>query len=385
MTPHTPEEFADYWAVRLEGSALTDTERSALESWLAAEPTHRPLLSASCQFLADLERQLSQLVPADAAEITATEVDTPPVRSRRGGWRTAGFAAAAVVAVAVWFTRPTSPKQEVILGATRVQSIALADGTRADLNRRTHLRVDFSDEGQRLVKMDRGEAMFTVAKNDRRPFIVETPGGRVRVTGTVFNVRADTTGQLEVTVIEGAVEVTPAQTAAANGPLQLGRGDQVTIDAGSLTVKRLEPEVAVDVTAWRENRVVFDGVPLGEAVRRFRTYGERRFEFAPDVAELRVGGRYSLDDLDGLLKGNWIFRGIGSGRGLPSRRPGGTLDVSGVKGGQFRARAGRGSEGVARTRFHATAWSESKMNRQSREARQTLPTFLIFPADVSRL
>ena len=46
---------------------------------------------------------------------------------------------------------------------------------------------------------------------------------------------------------------------------------------------------------------MFDGVPLSAALARFARYHGRGITAAPEVANLSVGGRFSLDDLDGFL------------------------------------------------------------------------------------
>jgi len=62
------------------------------------------------------------------------------------------------------------------------------------------------------VRLVRGEAHFTVAKNPARPFIVEAGGVAVRAVGTAFDVRhAD--GAIEVLVTEGKVHVRAARAA----------------------------------------------------------------------------------------------------------------------------------------------------------------------------
>lgn len=291
-------DAAARWAVRLEGDALSAGERRALDAWLAADPAHRAQLTRYCQFSTDLERQLPELAAAGAVDV---ERDVSVVA--RSGWRRTSRMAVAVAAAAavVWLVWPRVQVQEVVTAPARRQTIALADGTRADLNARTSLKVDFSDTQRRLVQLDRGEALFQVAKNPARPFIVVTPGGRVRVTGTTFNVRADPAGRLEVAVLEGSVEVQPLADAAAAAPLKLAAGDQVTLDRASLEVQRGQPAIAAQVAAWRDGWVVFERAPLGEVLRRFAEFHGREIAVAPEVAGERLSGRFGLDDLDGFL------------------------------------------------------------------------------------
>lgn len=307
ITPQTDHEAAT-WALRLERGELSAEEKAALEAWLRCDPVHRGLLSGYGKFCAELDEQLLAMLPPPVevfsrgrSEMGEGENGTP--RSRWWVPATA-LAAAAALVVGLWIAWPRGGVEAFATPVAQRQTLALADGTRADLNAQTRLKVDFSDRRQRLVQMEQGEALFDVAKDAARPFVVETPGGKVRVTGTVFNVRTTAAGQLEVTVIEGSVEVSPvaaANVASANEPVRLAGGDQVALDRERLMMRRGEPALANEAAAWREGRVVFDGVPLGEAMARFAVFHGRAIVVAPDVAQLPVGGRYSLDDLDGFL------------------------------------------------------------------------------------
>jgi transmembrane sensor len=126
---------------------------------------------------------------------------------------------------------------------------------------------------------------------------VETPAGSVRVTGTVFNVRTETASEFEVTVVEGSVQVRPADADRDSPPVLLGAGDQFAAGAKrSLSAGNL-----ADALAWREGQVVFDRVRLGDAVARFAHYHGRAIHVTTGAADVKVSGRYSLDDLDGFF------------------------------------------------------------------------------------
>ena len=125
----------------------------------------------------------------------------------------------------------------------------------------------------------------------------------MRVTGTVFNVRAETASALEVLVVEGSVQVRAGNSVAGRetAPVQLGAGDKLSADAGAVTVQTLAGSDLENALAWRHGQIVFNGVPLSAALARFARYHGRGITAAPEVAGLSVGGRYSLDDLDGFL------------------------------------------------------------------------------------
>jgi len=297
------EEQASLWAARLEGGTLDAADRTALDAWLAAEPTHRALLSDYCQFSADLEQVLPALVSSGAVPMPAA---AQPSRRRRGfSWLTlAGGTLAAAAAVALFFTlSPTALTVETL--ATSVaqrQSFTLADGTRVELNAQTSLRIE-NTRDERRVRLASGQAYFAVAKDPNRPFIVETPTGSIRVTGTVFDVRTDQVSELEVTVVEGSVQVRPMDAPATGPrlPSALTAGENLTATPAGVTRRTLTPDGIEDALAWRQGKIVFHSAPLRLALARFAQYHGRGITVTAEAENLTLGGRFSLDDLNGFL------------------------------------------------------------------------------------
>ncbi|MBI2517737.1 MAG: FecR domain-containing protein [Opitutae bacterium] len=300
------EEQAALWAARLDGSALSAADRAALDAWLAENPAHRPLLSSYCQFSADLEQQLPLLegikdLSAESRKAPKTAQPHPWLR-----WPTlagAMLTAAAAVALVFWLGRPARQSTDIASPAAHRQAVTLADGTRVELNARTSLRIEIGG-AERRVRLADGEAFFSVSKDKARPFYVETPAGSVRVTGTTFNVRTALPSFLEVTVVEGSVLVRPGEAPGKTAsPVALTRGNQLSSDAQGVAVQALSERDLENSLAWRRGQIVFAGVPLHAALAQLARYHGRSITASADVAELRVGGRYSLDDLDGFLAG----------------------------------------------------------------------------------
>ena len=300
------EDQAALWAARLDGSVLSAADRATLSAWLDANPAHRALLSTYCQFSADLEQQLPLL---EGIKESSTGTRTSLKTAQPFPWlrwptlASVALTAAAAVGLAFWLAQPRVPQIENI--ATPVaqrQTITLSDGTSVELNARTNLRVELGAR-ERRVRLADGEAFFSVSKDAARPFIVETPAGSVRVTGTKFNVRAEAASALEVTVTEGSVQVRPGASSSGRdaSPVALTAGDKLTAGAAGITVRQLSATDLNDALAWRQGQIVFDGTPLREALARFARYHGRGITASSDTANLRVGGRYSLDDLDGFF------------------------------------------------------------------------------------
>ena len=231
-----------------------------------------------------------------------------------GGVALLAFAGALLWAVP--YVRHTATVETV---AARRQTLALADGSQAELNARTSLHTDFR-YGRRLVRLDRGEAFFAVAKDPEHPFLVETPTGTIRVTGTQFNVRLAETGATEVTLLEGSITVgagLPRDASPSNSELRTSNSELRTpisearsialspgqqLNTAHAAARTLTPTEIENTLAWRTGRLALDGLTLAEAASRLAAYHGLRIEVAPDVAALRPGGTYPVDDLDAFLR-----------------------------------------------------------------------------------
>lgn len=297
------DEQAALWAARLDGSALSADDRLALETWLATSPGNRRLLAAYCQLSADLETELQGLAEAGRLHPPAPAGESAepirPFRRRAALWLGLAAAAAAFALAALWWQPAPSPlSRQLATASAQRQSLSLPDGSRIDLHAQTNLRVEL-DARDRRVRLAAGEAYFEVARDPDRPFVVETPAGSVRVTGTAFSVRTSPGGALEVIVREGTVQVRAGQATPA--PLELRAGGRLRAAAGRHEVDTLASDEVDAALAWREGQAVFADTPLAEALARFAHYHGRGLVADPDAARLTLGGRHRLDDLDGFL------------------------------------------------------------------------------------
>jgi hypothetical protein len=199
--------------------------------------------------------------------------------------------------------------------ATR-QSLALADGSTAELNARTRLKTDFR-YGRRHLSLEEGEVFFSVVKDAGRPFLVETPAGLVRVTGTQFNIRLAPQGDTEITLIEGSVEFAPADRTTGESSVQavaLSAGRQLRSTTESVEVRTLD-----SVRSRRRN-----GLAAGTSRSGRSDPGGSRKPIHVLSREVHHGGARDRRLEDGRQLSARRLAGL-SGISLPSaRRPGGT-------------------------------------------------------------
>jgi transmembrane sensor len=282
------DELAARWTARLDGGALSAADRLALHAWLDEHPAHRAAFEHYQMICDDTAESLPAL-----AEVSAVARPDPAPARRRPGWLplAAGLAAALALS-AVWLVPYFRDTQRVATVAAQRSTLSLPDGSRTELNAQTALFTDFR-RGRRFVRLEKGEAFFSVAKDAAHPFSVETPGGTVRVTGTQFNVRLAPDGHPEVTLLEGAVEI---QNSLAL--LRLKPGEQLSAAGELRPLSTAEMERTV---AWREGRIVLNGLTLADATARFAAFHGKTIEVSADLAALQLGGVSALDDLQGFF------------------------------------------------------------------------------------
>jgi transmembrane sensor len=285
------DEEAFEWASKIDGG-LSPAEQAELNAWLAADSKREWQLASYQYFYA----QVRGSVPVLAEEGRLDGARTQPRRLKSTRAWASALATAAALALGAFLV--ANRADEIATAAATRNSVVLTDGTRADLNARTDLEVRMR-RNERVVRLRNGEAFFAVARDESRPFLVETDAGVVRVTGTEFNVRVDGPGGVEVTVLEGSVSVRTADKSGQQ--FQLKPRDQVVLTPGRATTAVLSTTAAENLVAWREGRIVFDETPLHEACARFASFHNRTVVVDPAIANLTIGGRYTLDDFDDFI------------------------------------------------------------------------------------
>lgn len=244
------------------------------------------------------------------SEADALEEERRRTRAKR--WAVAaGVAVAALGLGVVAYLRSAVTVYETQIGEQR--DVVLADGSRVTLNTNTSVSVRYSKQ-RRLIELTRGEALFSVKHDAERPFDVVARNVLARALGTEFNVDLRHS-IVTVSVLEGAVRVTPAASASAGlesategaggantlVPTALGKGQ-------ALEVLGKEHRVVAEkadrrrIDAWRARRLEFNDTPLSTAVAEFNRYSEMRVVIGtPDLGDVRVSGVFRIGDAEGFL------------------------------------------------------------------------------------
>jgi transmembrane sensor len=174
------------------------------------------------------------------------------------------------------------------------RTLTLSDGSRISLNAQTRLRVSYS-KSERHIELLEGQALFDVAKDRGRPFIVRSGQAQVRAVGTRFDVHRLGVATT-VTVLEGTVAVT--QSESTNLTVSAGQQAQV-IEGGNAAPRTANVAAA---TAWTRGQLEFDETPLSEVADDFNRFNGRRLVIeSPALADFRISGVYASTDSASLI------------------------------------------------------------------------------------
>lgn len=318
------EHAAATWLARRDAGDWRDGDEAALQSWLSERPAHRVAflrLEAAWNGAARLKTMATgspgSQIPArgawaqspyfagvmgenPAAGIAPRAYARTRQRAHRRRWPIAmAVAASLLVAAALvgnaWWRDANHVARGAwgtALGAQEV--VHLADGSTVTLGSETELHVALSRH-QRDLYLSSGEALFDVAHDPARPFVVHVGAYRVTALGTRFDVRRDPAG-LRVVVTRGVVRLQSAHGSKL-ALTDLPAGSVARVDNGIVSTQQVPLDQVREYLSWRDGYVVFQQTPLAEAIAEFNRYNEQKISLAdPSLGQLRIGGNFHLDN-----------------------------------------------------------------------------------------
>lgn len=290
------QEAAD-WLVRLQRPEVDETDWLAFDAWLS-EPDAQEAYDA-IQAIDEEIFQRGAAVRGELAEprrVAAKRTFTIDWRWL-GGLGAAAAAAAVAITIAPWGELLPQPDTLYTTAKGESRTVELADGSRVDLNTDSHISVRLEKDARRVTVHD-GQALFDVAHDSARPFLITAGDETVRVVGTKFDVRRRD-GQLSVTVLRGLVEVS---TDGEDAPIRLRPGQMLEHVEGASGVS-VRSVAAEDQVGWRSGRLVYRDQPLGRIVSDMNHYFDRPIRLeGENTATLRFSGVLIVDGQDAMVR-----------------------------------------------------------------------------------
>lgn len=355
-------QAAAQWTVRRD-RGLSAAESVEYELWLAADPRHAAAMARTGDAWGRLDRLPDGLAQGVLEEARRRRRWWRIAAAGTGSL--AAAAALVLVFFSVKHHGPAEMPARAAAAPLALQAVgprvvALADGTEVRLNAGSEIVERFSAD-ERRVELTRGEAHFTVTKDPARPFVVDAGGLRVRAIGTAFNV-SRAAARTEVLVTEGRVAVALSEAgdlrpdagsrraedgdrwmvavgrssvdglprrrpgeegrrevasqvvaveALPRAVAELGAGERAVVNlaapgsaaAPEIVVARVDAAEMTRALAWQDNLLRLGGAMLAEIAAEFeRRTGYRVVLADPELAAVRLGGRFRADDAEGFAK-----------------------------------------------------------------------------------
>ncbi len=282
------------WIILLNSGNATEQDKTNAGRWQRSREHERAYREAEAlwQDMGDvMARENVGSVPRQQDEIAK------PRQFVRWGW-TSGVAVTAILLLLITpFSRYSDQwLSDYSTGVGDQQLLTLADGSTIRLNTDSAIAVRYT-QNSRQIRLYRGQAIFSVAADARRPFEVVTDDALVRALGTVFEVWDDG-GNTYVTVIEHAVSLRPVSKQSGRKEIRIAEGQQ----AGYGNESGWQQPVSVDVTqytAWQRGKLIFKNRTLGEVITELGRYSPGRIIITDEkISSLKVSGVFPVREAD---------------------------------------------------------------------------------------
>ena len=309
-TRNLAREQAEVWFARLLAPDCSELERAAFERWRNAASHNAEAFGATESLWEKLDGlEDDEIIGPYARAALEPEPDpmadwTAAVEQRRSpahpnALRPRKRVSLALVASLFVCTFGVSlafkfwPDPQLYQTGDRPHTIVLADGSRVQMDLATQVEVNLKSS-RRDLRLLQGRAIFEVAHDKTRPFVVDAGGGRITALGTRFQVDQQDKDSVLVTLVEGSIALENSESGTSNesGPIRLVAGEQARYSRVQATWIRQEANI-MSAIGWSEGFHVFSATPLSEAVKEINKYSAVKIRLAD----------HSLDQM--VLSGNF--------------------------------------------------------------------------------
>jgi transmembrane sensor len=271
------------WLLQLKSGDISAEKRDEFAAWLSGH-------------VKNTEKFQHFNALWEATEILKTDRFTTKVLKRRRTRRTSSYAiersghscdrssltrwlsVAAVIlliVIGVFFAQTSLDSEEIYRTTTgEHRTIYLNDGSVIHLASETKVTVLFTPK-QRYLAMEKGKALFSVAYNPDRPFVVSTNTLLIRAIGTKFLVNRLNRAKLSVSVTEGKVQITKKTTDNIQEKEIVDTGETIIVNEQKNTYQ-VQPVDISQVTSWQNGRLYFNRALLPDVICEVNRYLEKK-------------------------------------------------------------------------------------------------------------
>jgi ferric-dicitrate binding protein FerR (iron transport regulator) len=285
---------------RYLNNEVTEQERKKIEVWLDVAKTQA---AGDTELSKEAEDRLFRKITGNLDDVDQiVTLARPRKRADFSRWVlriAASLLVLAAIGYGVRYVLHESEKTEQVAAGTRVDKLILGDGSLVWLRGGSKLvYYEKPDEGIRYSELQ-GEALFEVAKDPARPFIIQCGAVRLRVLGTSFSVKTGE-DQLELKVLTGRVNLSAEKNDLT---VDVAPNEQVIYRGGLIEKHTLTKEIVAAVIENTEYDMEFANVPMEEVFRKIERKFDVRVRFAnPGIGSCRITADLTDQSLESTLQ-----------------------------------------------------------------------------------
>ncbi|RXK14511.1 siderophore-interacting protein [Halarcobacter mediterraneus] len=193
--------------------------------------------------------------------------------------------------------------QDYITANTKELNIKLPDNSTIDLDVKTQIEVKYYNT-KRTVTLNSGKAMFSIAKDKEKPFLIKTGNIVIEVLGTKFEV-VHLNNIIKINVLEGLVKVSHIYNSYGKMEtlIQLKKADTLSLDENGKFLNHEELININEIANWKNDIIKFDKTTLKEASSLFERYSNKKMKFETyELSQLKISGKFSTLKYDTFLE-----------------------------------------------------------------------------------
>ncbi len=294
------KQTAASWVIK-KTEGLNSCEKNNLDSWLSQDTKHQEAYNQEQEI-----RESFNTMPKEIRDILSKKASS-------GVQRTNNFQKLKPMLIAALFLLSISFSyykyqdyskpifsNTYVSSSLKENSIILPDGSKIVLDVKSSIKVSMYQD-KREVHFLKGKALFTVAKDKNRPFIIHSLNTQIEVIGTQFEV-SKIKEQTQVNVKEGIVKISQTYSSkAAKIITLLTKAQTISINKAGKVLNFSNTNVNT-IATWEKGYLLFNQTSLKEAINTFSRYSSKTILLENDtVRNTQITGKFSTQEFDKFL------------------------------------------------------------------------------------
>ncbi|MFV7791163.1 FecR family protein [Aliarcobacter lanthieri] len=296
------KEEATYW-VMCEKEGFCENQKKEFQTWLLKDEIHQKTFNR-IKFIHKMSKSISDDNAKYLSQKAHKKISKDKFLNKIKSFTTlaASLLILCFFALKIYDDNFQVEFSKTLVTDTKGLKLELPDGSNLFLDAKTNLEIEFYN-GKRFVNLINGRAMFEVAKDENRPFIIKSDDINIEVVGTKFEVihKYDTT---TINVEDGKVKTYYSKYFFdKQNEVVLTKAQSLSYknDIGAISkIKNIEIE---KIALWINNKIFLDKTPLKDAIEEFSKYNDILVNYSSvEIENYFITGEFSSNQLDIFLK-----------------------------------------------------------------------------------